>query len=134
MVITARKFTYNKILNIINAEGNARIEDVDEDNVIFAENITYFKNDEIINTKGETRAKIKSKYNIKSKDVVYLPILEKLSSAKKTTLEDGNSQIYYLDQFDYSINEEILKGKNIITITYFNLPKSDKFFFFRGDF
>ena len=42
-VITARKFTYNKILNIINAEGNARIEDIDEDNVIFAENITYFK-------------------------------------------------------------------------------------------
>ncbi len=133
-VITARKFTYNKILNIINAEGNARLEDIDEDNVIFAENITYFKNDEIINTKGETRAKIKSKYNIKSKDVVYLPKLERLSSKKKTTLEDGNSQIYYLDQFDYSIEEEILKGKNILTITNFNLPNSDKFFFSEGIF
>ena len=133
-IITARKFTYNKILNIINADGNARIEDIDEDNVIFAENITYFKKDEIIKTKGETRANIKSKYNIKSKDVVYLPKLKRLSSVKKTTLEDGNSQIYYLDQFDYSIDEEILKGKNIITITNFNLPKSDKFFFSEGIF
>ena len=133
-VITARKFTYNKILNIINAEGNARIEDIEEDNVIFAENITYFKNDEIINTKGKTKAKIKSRYNIKSKDVVYLPKLKRLSSVKKTTLEDGNSQIYYLDQFDYSIDEALLKGKNILTITNFNLPKSDKFFFSEGIF
>ena len=133
-IITAKKFTYNKILNIIYAEGNARIEDVVEDYVVFAEKITYFKEDEIINTKGETTAKIKSKYNIKSKDVTYLAKLKKLSSREKTTLEDGNSQIYYLDQFDYLIDKELLKGKNILTITNFNLPKSDKFFFSEGIF
>ena len=33
-VITARKFTYNKILNIINAEGNARIEDIEEEDKV----------------------------------------------------------------------------------------------------
>ena len=133
-VITANKFKYNKISNVINAEGNARIEDNKEDYIILAEHITYFKNDEIITTKGKTKAKIKSKYDIKSKDVVYLSKIKKLSSAEKTILEDGNSQIYYLDKFVYLIDAGILKGENILTITNFKLPQSDKFYFSEGIF
>ena len=133
-IITAREFYYNKSQNFINAKGNARIEDINKDYIIFSEDITYFKKDELITTKGETKAEIKSKYNIKSKDVVYLTKQNKLSSEEKTTLEDGNSQIYYLDKFVYLIDKSILKGKNILTITNFNLPKSDKFYFSEGIF
>tara|TARA_X000000950_G_C13909508_1_gene658388 strand:+ start:1183 stop:3834 length:2652 start_codon:yes stop_codon:yes gene_type:complete len=133
-VITAKKFTYNKILNILNAEGNARIEDISEDYVIYSGYITYYKNDEKITTKGETEADIKSEYNIKSRDVVYLEKLKKLSSKQKTVLKDSNSQIYFLDEFDYLIDKSQLSGKNILTITNYNQPKSDKFYFSEGIF
>ncbi len=109
-VITAKKFTYNKILNILNAEGNARIEDISEDYVIYSGYITYYKNDEKITTKGETEADIKSEYNIKSRDVVYLEKLKKLSSKQKTVLKDSNSQIYFLDEFDYLIDKSLFKA------------------------
>ena len=40
-------------------------------------------------------------------------------------------QVYYLDEFFYSINDEILKGKNILSISNFGLPKSDKAYFLK---
>ncbi len=130
--ITAEKFTYYKILNILNAKENAKIKDINENYTIFAENINYFINKGKIITEGDTSAEIESKYNIKSQDVEYLEKSHQLSSKKKTTLKDDNSQIYYLDEFVYLVDKALLKGKNILTITNFNLPKSDKFYFSDG--
>ena len=133
-IITAEKFTYYKIPNILNARESAKIRDINENYTIFAENITYFINKGKIITEGDTSAEIESKYNIKSQDVEYLEETQQLSSQKKTTLKDDNSQIYYLDEFVYLVDKALLKGKNILTITNFNLPKSDKFYFSDGIF
>ena len=132
--INAKKLTYNKSLNILSAEGNARIEDVNKDYVIYSEYITYFKNTEIVTTRGETKAEIANKYDIKSRNVLYEEKLDKLSSNEKTTIKDNSSQIYFLDKFIYIIDESLLKGKNIISITNYNLPDSDKFYFSDGIF
>ena len=42
--------------------------------------------------------------------------------------------MYYIDEFDYYINDELLKGKKLIIITNYNLPNSDKFYFSNGVF
>ena len=34
-----------------------------------------------------------------------------------------------MDNFNYQINNEILKGENILIVTNFNLPESDKYYF-----
>ena len=39
-----------------------------------------------------------------------------------------------MDEFNFDINTSLLKGKNILTITNYNSPKSDKFFFSDGNF
>ena len=39
------------------------------------------------------------------------------------------SNFYSMEKFNYQINEEILKGQNIVVITNLNLPKSDKYYF-----
>ena len=85
-------------------------------------------------TKGFTEANIESEYNIKSKNVTYLLDSRELISKNKSTVKDGNNQIYYLDEFIFFVNNSLLKGKNILTITNFNLPKSDKYFFTDGIF
>ena len=128
-IITADTFEYDKLLNILNAKGNVKIEDTIEDYIIYAQDITYLRNEEKIYTLGKTTADIKSTYNIKSKNVTFLVNVRKLSSKDKTTIKDKNSQIYYLDEFKYLINKNLLKGKNILSITNFGLPKSDKFYF-----
>ena len=56
------------------------------------------------------------------------------SSKTKTTLKDSNNQIYYLNEFTYFNDKSILKGIDILTITNYNLPNSDTFYFSDGIF
>jgi LPS-assembly protein len=128
-IITAETFNYNKNLNILNAKENVKIEDTVQDYIIFAKNITYLKNIEKVFTEGKTQLVIKSKYNIQTEDIIFLLNESELSSNKKTIVKDDDSHIYYLDKFHYSINSEKLNGENILIISNFGLPKSDKFYF-----
>ena len=132
--IIADKITYSKIPNTFEAEGKVKLEDKSEQYEIYSEKLTYFKNKEKIITKGFTEAKIQSEYNFKSEDVVLKLQPKELSSKIKSTVTDNNNQIYYLDEFIYYVEENLLKGKNILTITNYNLPKSDKFYFSNGIF
>ncbi len=127
--IKAEKLLYNKNLNTLNAKKNVEIENKKDDYFIKSEDITYLKNEEKIFTRGPTQAIIESKYKLDSENVLFLVDKKKLSSEFKSTIKDNNSQVYILDKFLFLIKEDILKGENIITITNYGLPKSDKFYF-----
>ena len=105
------------------------MEDAIEDYTIFADKVTYFKDDEKVFTKGKTKSLIHSKYEIKSKNIKFLINENILSSKEKTTIKDDKLNVYNLDEFKYLINKEELRGNNVITITNFGLPKSDKIYF-----
>ena len=128
IIIDADNFEYNKITNIINANGDVKIKDSINDYLILANDATYYKNLEKIITNGDTEAFIQSRYIINSKDVTYLHNDKILSSQHKSKIKDQNSQVYFAEKFNYSINEEIIKGEKFLIITNYNLPKSDKFF------
>ena len=128
-IITATRFNYSKKKNILIASGDVRAEDKIKNHIIETEILTYYKNIEKITTQGRTKSFIQSKYEIDSSDITYLINKNHLSSNKKTKIINNNSQIYNLDQFDYSINQEIIKGEQILIVTNYNKPKSDKFYF-----
>ncbi len=127
--INAEKFEFNKNLKILDAKNRVVITDTINDYKILTENIIYYKKEEKIKTVGKTEALIQSKYNILSSDLLYFVDVNEISSNDNTEIKDKNSQIYKLSKFNYQVNEEILKGENILIITNYNLPKSDKFFF-----
>jgi len=52
IVINADSFEYNKETNILIAKDNVKMEDTIENYTIFSDQVTYFKNDEKILTKG----------------------------------------------------------------------------------
>ena len=126
--IYANTFKFNRSENTLNAIGKVKIEDKTNDYIITGNNFTYFKDIEKIVTKGETKAFIEKKYKITSKDLIFLINQDNLSSKYKTKIEDKNSQVYFIENFNYSINEEILKGEKILIVSNYNLPKSDKIF------
>ena len=128
IVIDADNFEYNKISNIINANGNVEINDTLNDYLILANKATYYKNYEKVITQGKTEAFIQSKYIINSKDVTYFHNKKILSSQHKTKIKDQNSQVYFAEKFSYSIDQEIVKGEEFLIITNYNLPNSDKIF------
>ena len=127
--IFADSFRFYRNKNILNATGDVRIEDTLNDYLITGNNFNYFIDSEKIISKGKTDAFLKSKYKINSEDIVYLLKENNLSSLKKTKIADNNSKVYFAENFNYSINQEIFKGEKILIITNYNLPKSDKFYF-----
>ncbi len=130
-IILAEKIQYEKLSNIVNAKGKVVINDTLKNYEIKAEDISYFKNQNKIITKGKTKATIEKYYKVDSEDVLYLINKKILSSQKKTQIISQRNQIF-LDKFHLSINQNQLKGENILLITNFGLPKSDKLYFSSG--
>ncbi len=128
-IIEAVNFTYNKNLNTLNAKNNVKVEDLINNYKLISEEITYNKVEQIIFSTGKTEATIDSQYTFEGTDILFQLNKKLLSSKNKTKIKDTNSQIYLLDEFLYLINESILKGKNIVTISNYGLPKSDKAYF-----
>ena len=131
-IIKADNFTYDKKLDILNAKKNVFVQDGINNYELTSEEITYNKKKEELFSTGKTEAIIESKYNFEGENILFLLKSKQLSSESKIKIKVSNSQIYLLDEFLYLIDEEILKGKNILTISNYGLPKSDKAFFSEG--
>ena len=132
--ITAYSLEHDKINNIFKAKNNAVINDLEKNTRIYADEITYFKNDEKVFTEGKTKALIEQKYVFDSENVSYLRNDKKISSQKNSSVEDDNGNIYKLNNFVYDIEKELLKGKNINVLAKVDKNKIDKYFFSEGFF
>ena len=127
-------FRYHKFTSLIEAKGDVVLDDKIKDITIYTDEIFYLQNEEKISTLGETNIDVENKYKIKGRDLTLLRNEMILSSIKKATITDNNSNIYKLDQFQYSINKEILKGKNIDFTRKEKANKEDWYYFETGFF
>ena len=132
--ITASDLEYDKINNIFEAKKNAIVNDFEKDTIIYADEISYFKNEEKVFAKGKTKALIKKKYKFVSEDVSYFRNLDEIFSLKKSSVEDDNENIYRLESFRYNIDKEILKGKKVNVLAKVNDVNIDQYFFSEGFF
>ena len=132
--ITASSLEYDKINNIFKAKKNAVANDFKKKTTIYADEITYLKNDEKVFTKGKTKALIENRYKFDSENVSYFRNSEDLYSQKASSVEDDNGNIYKLKNFTYNINKELLKGKGVEVLAKVEKNKIDKYFFSEGFF
>ena len=132
--IISNNFEFLKKTNRLEANGDVQLIDIDNNIIINAEKIFYLKNEEIIYTVGKTLINVKDEYNIQGYDLTLLKNKMILLSNKKTTITDNFLNIYKLDEFEYSINQEILKGKKIEVTTNHKKIDSEKYFFEIGFF
>tara|TARA_B100000767_G_scaffold248783_1_gene249941 strand:- start:2621 stop:5254 length:2634 start_codon:yes stop_codon:yes gene_type:complete len=134
--ITAEKyFKYSKSTSLLEAKGNVSINDSEKDIIIKTNNFFYLKNNEKFFTKGDTKVFIQKRYTVDTKDLIFLRNQNLLSSTKETFIEDSTlNNIYKLINFEYSVDQEILKGNQIEVIINNKKDNSDKFFFETGFF
>mgnify|MGYP006082515737 CR=1 FL=1 len=132
--LISNNFEYLKKINQLEANGDVQLFDLKNDITINAQKIFYLKNEEKIFTLGKTLIKISDKYNVVGYDLILLRDKMILSSKEKTVITDNQSNIYKLEEFQYSINKEILKGKNITFTTNNKKEESDEYFFKTGFF
>ena len=127
--IQADEFIYDKTKNIITANGNIKIEDIINNYNFFAQNVIYYKNNELIELKGKTEAIINNNYKFKSENIsLFRNEMIISSDVGATILDNLNQTRYEIGKFSYSFKEEILKGEKIFINTKYNQPFSDKFF------
>ena len=132
--LISNNFEYLKKINRLEANGDVQLFDFKSDITINAEKIFYLKNDEKVFTLGETLIQVSDKYTIQGHDITFLKDKMLLSSKKNTVITDNELNIYSLEQFQYSIDKEILKGENIVMTTSNKENKIDEFFFKTGFF
>ena len=132
--ISANELEYDKNLNTFKAKKNAEIHDYSKDTKIYADEISYIKDEEKIFTRGETRALVQKKYKFNSSDVDYSRNNENIFSKKKTSIEDESGNVYKLNGFSYNIAEGLLKGKKVEVLAKIAENKIDRYFFEDGFF
>ena len=133
--ILSDNFEYFKEKNQLIANGNVNLYDLKNNIAINAETIFYFKDEEKISTIGKTLIKISDKYTIEGHDLILLKDKMILYSNKGAIIKDKKLNEYKLENFEYSINHEILKGENIqVSINGENKNDGDEFFIKTGFF
>ena len=129
--IVADVFEYDLLKNIIVAKKNVILKNIEKNYEIFSEELTQSKNDKKIISKGKTSAIVKSKYKLKSNDIVFYENTMELSSKSKITIMSENN-IYNASNYKYFIDDDFIKGEKIIINSDYKLPENDKFYFESG--
>ena len=94
VIISADNFVYNKIENTLAAKGNVVFVDKINNYIITSEIINYNKNEETINTTGDTKSEIYSRYSINSKDIIFLKMKRLLIQIIKQQLLIMNIKLF----------------------------------------
>jgi len=129
LTITADTFEYDRTKNILVAKGNVILKDKIKNYLIESNHITYYKNNEKIFSKDKTRAFFQNKYEIFSSDVELDKNTNIINTDKKTTIIDENYTEYETDTFNYKIDNNLFKGKNIKITTNTNKKNIEKEFY-----
>ena len=87
-VITANNFEYDKIKNILKANGNVKIEDTIKNYEILTDNAVYFKEDELIITEGNSKGTDKVGQVITANNFEYDKIKNILKANGNVKIED----------------------------------------------
>jgi LPS-assembly protein len=127
-------FIYLKNINRLETNGNVELTDIKTNVIINADKMFYLKSEEIIYTVGKTLVNVDGQYNVVGSDLTFLKNKMILLSNKKATITDTNSNVYKLDQFQYSVNEEILKGEKVFFRRNEQDNKEDEYYFETGFF
>ncbi len=110
--IEAKNFNYDKIKNILVASGDVKLEDKNDDIIIYSDEITYLKNQELVFTKGNSKA-INENIEIKAKNFKYNKISNIINANEKVeVINKRDDYLIYSDNITYLKNEEKIFTKN----------------------
>ncbi len=112
--LTSNKFEYDKEKMELKLKEDVFIEDLEKNLKIKAQEIYYFKKDEIIVTNGFTEINIDNKFTIKSEDITFEKNFGRLSSNQKSFITDEAGNILESESFKFQLKDETIKAKNVV--------------------
>ena len=130
ITIEADEFEFDKIKNVLKAQGNIKVKDQPNDYTFSAQNIFYDKKIERIFIDGKSEALVASSFKFQTENIIILRNEMIISSESGGKIFDKTYQTRYeIGKFSYSLKDKILKGEKIFINTKYDQPFSDKYFF-----
>ncbi len=111
--IRSNELIYNKEKNTLKVSGDVQIKDKRNNIITEGEEYIYYKNIEKLVSKGKTISLIQNKYTVESLDLIYERNLSKFHSQNKSNIIDQNNNNFSFDRFEFNINNNILKAKDL---------------------
>ena len=110
--ITANNFDYNKLKNILKASGNVKIYNPKDNILIYTDKITYYKNNELILSYGNSRA-LDEDVQIDADNFEYNKIKNILKATGKVKIDNKKDQyLIFSDNITYDRNIGKVSTKN----------------------
>ena len=113
IIINADNFEYNKLKNVINANGDVIIDNKNENYLIYSNNATYHVNEQLFLTIGQSKA-INENILINANNFKYNKINNIINAKGNVKIEDTiNNYLLFADEATYYKNSEkiITQGK-----------------------
>ncbi len=126
--IDADKITYIKNQEKLIARDNVVLKDIKKNILLETDELIYERKKEKITSIDETKILVEDKYNISSKNVIFLRNQDKVISDNFTELKDNKNYIYSAENFRYFLDKKIFRGKNLYILT----KEEDKYYFKDG--
>src|SRR6056300_374917 len=105
-IITADKFFFNKLTNILEATGNVKYSDISNDIIINSDKAIYLKNEEKVFTAGNSKA-VNENNTITASSLEYDKINNIFKAKKNAVVNDFEKETtIYADEIIYLKNEE----------------------------
>ena len=109
--IDAKNFKYNRLSNVIDANGDVKVNNKKENYLIFSDNITYNKNDELIFTKGNSKA-INEEIEIDAKNFKYNRLSNVIDANGDVKVNNKKENyLIFSDNITYNKNDELIFTK-----------------------
>ncbi len=106
--IEADNFEYNKIKNILISSGKVKIFDPKNKIIIYSDKVTYFKNDELFFTNGNSRA-IGTDFQINAKRFEYNKLRNIIYAKDKVKIDNKKEKyLIFSDEINYFKNDELI--------------------------
>tara|TARA_B100001057_G_scaffold209886_1_gene210579 strand:- start:961 stop:3576 length:2616 start_codon:yes stop_codon:yes gene_type:complete len=111
IIINADEFDYHKVKNILNAKGKVQVFDQLNNYIIYSDKITYFKNNEIIFSSGNSKA-ISDNIIIEANRFEYNKNLNIITANDNVKIDDIKEDVIIFSQnIKYKKNDEYIITK-----------------------
>ena len=113
LVITAEKFEYDKLESILKITENVLVKDTLTGNLIKSNQVTLYKELNIVTSKDKTIIELDTGHIIESSNITFNRDLNKIFSEEKTLVNSLNNDKFIMSDFTFTTIDKVLASNDV---------------------
>ena len=106
---------YDRDLGFLILKNNVSVID-ERNNIMLTDHAEYYEKEQLLKTFGKTKVETMEKYILNGKNIVADNIKKIIKSEKNSVLKDQDGNLIFLENFEYSVEDNLFKSIGFIEI------------------